>query len=119
MSILPTVFHIALAAEWRAAQARGLYEGSALCRRDGFIHMSTREQVPATLARFFTGRDDIVLLAIETGAIADRLRWDDVPGAGVFPHYYGALAVDRIREIGPLGPGADGVHVIPEMEAVS
>lgn len=118
MSIPRTVFHIVLAAEWREARSRGVYEGSALCRRDGFIHMSTREQVPGTLARFFKGRDDIVLLALDTAVIADRLRWDDVPGAGVFPHYYGALATTRIGEVGPITLGADGIHIIPEMEVL-
>ncbi|MFM2128984.1 MAG: hypothetical protein RL477_530 [Pseudomonadota bacterium] len=113
-----TVFHLALACDWLAARACGVYDGSDLCRRDGFIHMSTREQLPGTLARYFQGRDDVVLLAADTGSIADRLRWDDVPGKGVYPHYYGRLRVGQLRELGPVRLGADGVHVIPQMEAL-
>jgi uncharacterized protein (DUF952 family) len=116
------IFHIATADDWRAAQARGVYDGSALCRRDGFIHMSTREQVDATLARYFAGRDDIVLLAAETAPLAPRLRWEDVPGKGVFPHHYGALDVAWLRELGRVGLGADGrprLPVLPPENEVS
>lgn len=107
-----TIYHVALAAEWAAARATGVYEGSALCRRDGFIHMSTSAQLPATLARFFAGRRDLVLLAAETAALGSALRWDEVPGAGVFPHYYGALETARLSELGPLGLGPDGAHLL-------
>jgi uncharacterized protein (DUF952 family) len=109
-----TVFHIAAAEDWRRARESGAYAGSALCRRDGFIHMSTAAQLAGTLARFFAGRADIVLLAADAESLVPGLRWEDVPGAGVFPHYYGTLAVTRLRDLGPVILDPDGRHVLPD-----
>lgn len=112
-----TVFHVATAEDWRRARESGTYVGSALCRRDGFIHMSTAVQLAGTLARFFKGREDIVLLAVDVESMEHGLRWEEVPGAGTFPHYYGALEVTRLRDLGPITLGADGHHVLPALES--
>lgn len=108
-----TVFHVAKFEDWRRARESGVYAGSALCRRDGFIHMSTTAQLAGTLARFFKGRDDLVLLAADAESLAPGLRWEEVAGAGTFPHYYGALEVTRLRDLGPIALGSGGHHVLP------
>lgn len=112
-----TVYHIATAADLKAAEKAGCYAGSALCRRDGFIHMSTAAQLAQTLARFFAGRDDIVLLALDVAGIKDALRWEDVPGVGVFPHYYGAFAAGQYRVLGPIPRDGGGVHQVTALIA--
>jgi uncharacterized protein (DUF952 family) len=106
------VYHIATRQDWASAGA-GAYAGSALCRRDGFIHMSTAEQVPGTLARFFKGRDDLVLLGFDVATLGPALRWEAVPGAGVFPHYHGTIAPGLARLLGPIALAPDGVHLPP------
>lgn len=112
-----TVYHIATAADLAAAEKAGRYAGSALCRRDGFIHMSTAAQLTQTLARFFRGRDDIVLLALDVAGLADALRWEDVAGVGVFPHYYGAFGAGQYRVLGPIPRDGDGVHLVAALIA--
>lgn len=107
-----TVYHVAAAADVAAARD-GAYAGSALCRRDGFIHMSTAAQLAGTLARFFAGRGDLVLLELEVAVLAPRLRWEAVPGAGIFPHYYGTLSPAQYRVVGPLALGAGGLPALP------
>jgi uncharacterized protein (DUF952 family) len=44
------IYKICTAAEWRAAEAAGVYRGSAVDQRDGFIHFSTAKQAPETAA---------------------------------------------------------------------
>jgi uncharacterized protein (DUF952 family) len=107
------IYHIALAGDWARACDVGTYAGGATCRADGFIHFSTRDQVAATLERFFAGRDGLVLLAAEVADLGALLRWEEVPSGGVFPHYHGALAVARLHECGPIVLGGDGRHVPP------
>lgn len=109
-----TVFHVATAEDWHHARDSGRYAGSALCRRDGFIHMSTAAQLPSTLARFFNRREDIVLLAADVESLKHGLRWEEVPGAGTFPHYYGTLEVTRLRDLGPVALDPEGRHVLPD-----
>lgn len=111
-----TVYHIAAAGDWPPADAMAAYAGGPVCRRDGFIHFSTVDQLPATLARFFAGRDDLVLLAADTARLGAALRWEAM-AEGVFPHYYGTLPVALVRVLGPIRRGADGCHVLPLAEA--
>ncbi len=107
------VYHIATAVDWAAAERSGSYPGGALCRENGFIHFSGGDQVAGTLARFFAGRDDLVLLSAAADDLAPALRWEEVPGAGTFPHYYGVLATGTVRCHGPIPLGPDGRHLPP------
>ena len=56
------LFHIAALGEWHAT---GEDYAPAAFAREGFVHCSYREQVEATLARHYPGRDDLVLLEID------------------------------------------------------
>ncbi len=112
-----TVYHIATAADLAAAEKAGAYAGSTLCRRDGFIHMSTATQLAQTLAHFFKGRDDIVLLALDVPSLKEGLRWEEVPSVGVFPHYYGAFAAGQYRVLGAIPRDGDGVHQVAALIA--
>ena len=54
------IFKIVAAEEWRAAAAAGVFLGSAVDRKDGYIHFSTAAQAPETAAKWFAGRADLV-----------------------------------------------------------
>ena len=60
---MTTIYKICTAAEWREAERAGAYRGSAVDRRDGFIHFSTAEQAAETAAKWFAGQRDLVLVA--------------------------------------------------------
>ena len=45
------IFKIAGAAEWRAAEAAGVFAGAAVDRADGYIHFSTAAQAAETAAK--------------------------------------------------------------------
>ena len=57
------IYKIMTEAAFEEAMLAGRYEGSGDDRRDGFIHLSAAHQVGATLATYFAGQDDLVLLA--------------------------------------------------------
>jgi len=115
--IAQPIYHIATLTNWHQAMAEGRYHGSALCRVDGFIHMSTAAQVPDTLARFFEGRDDLVLLTADSAALGVPLRWDEVPGTGTFPHYYGVLDITQVRVLGLIMLDDEDNHVLSGLDA--
>jgi uncharacterized protein (DUF952 family) len=54
---------------------------------DGFIHMSTAEQVPMTVSRFFKDVDVVYLLKVPYAKVEGKIKWDET-GAGTFPHIY-------------------------------
>ena len=95
------IYHIAQQAEWEAQRASGSYKPSAF-ENDGFIHCSTKEQVSGTARRFFAGRNDVVLLTIDTEALSSPLRWEEGEPGELFPHVYGPLNVDAVARVEPL-----------------
>ena len=110
-----TLYKIASAAEWSAAETAGVYAGAAVDRADGFIHFSDRDSVAETAAKHFAGRDDLVLVAGDAAPLGDALRFEPSRGGDLFPHLYANLPLDAVLWEKPLPIGGDGRHVFPEM----
>ncbi len=106
------VFHIALAADWEAAQEAGDYRVSTLGRtleQEGFLHASFTHQWQGVRAAFYADvGDPLVLLEIDPGRLDVPLvveSPDGRPGAEAFPHVYGPLPVSAVVTVRPLdGP---------------
>ena len=106
------VYKILSGPEWRAAEAAGVFTGSAADRRDGFIHLSTARQLPGTAARHFAGQTDLLLIGFREGELA-ALRWEPSRGGELFPHVYGTIGTRLAVSIQPL-PVENGHHRFPE-----
>ena len=68
-----TIYKLLTRSEWEDAQAGGVYRGSSHDWRDGFIHFSTAAQLGETARKYFTGEPDLVLLAVDVGALKKLL----------------------------------------------
>ncbi len=110
-----TVYKICERALWRDAEASGVFGGAAIDLSDGFIHFSTAAQVSETAAKHFAGARDLVLVAVDAGALGGALKWEPSRGGALFPHLYGPLAITAVRWVKPLPLGAGGAHVFPEL----
>jgi uncharacterized protein (DUF952 family) len=93
------IYKIAPRAEWEAALADGVYRGSEVDRRDGFIHFSRAVQVDETLRTHFAGQPDLLLIAVDPAALGPALRFEVSRGGELFPHLYGDLPVSIAREV--------------------
>ena len=105
------VYKICTEDEWEAATWP--WAGSALDTRDGFIHLSTRDQVAETLRLYYAGVTDLRLLTVAVDRLRPRaLRDEPSRGGALFPHLYGRLPREAIvaSDPGPLGPG--GRHLL-------
>lgn len=112
----PVIYTMVQEADWQAAQAEGLYRGSADDRRDGFLHFSTAQQLRASAAKHRAGQPGLWLLAADTALLGEALRWEPAAGSrrpGLFPHLYAPLALSALRAATPLPLGPDGLHVFP------
>jgi uncharacterized protein (DUF952 family) len=102
------VYKVCVAAEWRVAVASGLYRGSAVDRRDGFIHFSTGAQLAETIRHHFAGQRDLMLVAVSPADLGPQLRWEPSRGGQLFPHLYGDLPVALARRVTPLEEPGEG-----------
>jgi uncharacterized protein (DUF952 family) len=110
------VYKIVATAEWAEAEAAGVFAGASVDRADGFIHFSTAEQAADTAAKWFAGRDDLTLAAIDAEALGEDLRWEPSRGGALFPHLYAALPMSAVAWSRPLPLGSDGAHVFGSLE---
>jgi uncharacterized protein (DUF952 family) len=65
------IYKIAPASLWRKAQDKGRFDGAPADIAGGYIHFSTAEQAEATAAKYFTGKDDLLLIAVDTKRLGD------------------------------------------------
>jgi uncharacterized protein (DUF952 family) len=107
------IFKICGEAEWRDAERQGVYRGSPVDARDGFIHFSTTEQIAETAAKHFAARADLLLIAVDAGALGEGLRFEPSRGGALFPHLYASLPLSAVRFVEKLPLGADGRHIVP------
>lgn len=116
MTTSRTIYKIAPAPLWQAAEAAGCFSGAPVDLADGYIHFSTATQVAATAAKHFAGQADLLLVAVNAEALGDALKWEVSRGGELFPHLYAVLPMQAVRWARPLPLGADGTHQFPEME---
>ena len=101
------IFKIVPRAEWEAES--GDYHGSAHDRADGFLHFSTASQLAETLRRYYAGRDDLMLVAVDPKALGRALKWEYSASRDEdFPHLYAPLSCDAMKWARPLIRKADG-----------
>lgn len=93
------LYKICPRADWETAAAEGVYRGSAVDLRDGFIHLSTAEQVEETLLRHFAGQTGLLLVGVDPADLGSALRFEVARGGALFPHLYGLLRTALAREI--------------------
>ncbi|NOU02773.1 MAG: DUF952 domain-containing protein [Novosphingobium sp.] len=91
----------------------GLFNGAPVDLADGYIHMSTDDQLQGTFDKHFAGQDDLVLARIDLTALRDPVRWEVSRGGALFPHLYGPLPLSAVSAHGPVERRADGTIILP------
>ena len=107
------IYKIFRADEWAHLQATGETNGAPIDVTDGYIHFSTAETVAETAAKYFSGAEGLVLLAVETEGLSP-LKWEPAREGVLFPHLYRKLRLDDVLWNKAL-PLIAGTHVFPEL----
>ena len=99
----PTVaYKVLTAMEMSELEQVGTFAGAPIDRADGFIHLSTAEQIEETVAKHFAGQDNLHVVAVDLEVLGDAVRWDTSRGGQLFPHIYAALPLSVVLAYGPL-----------------
>jgi len=114
MSEHPTTAYKVLTADEMATLERdGLFEGAAVDREDGFIHLSTASQLTGTVDKHFADADGLQVAAVDLGAFGATLKWEESRGGQLFPHLYEPLRLETVVAYGPLERDDDGTVRLP------
>lgn len=108
------IYKIATASAYAPARLSGQFDGMPIDARDGYMHFSTAFQLAETLRLHFAGQSDLVLLAVRTDDLGERLVWEPSRGGELFPHLYGGpLALASVVWEAPISVAADGSCTLP------
>lgn len=98
------IYHIALPEDWELYRHRPSYQPESL-ETEGFIHCSYEHQLEGVLKRYFTGRDKVVVLAIDTDKLLPKLIEEPSTGGEIYPHIYGRLNINAVVSAEPRDLG--------------
>jgi uncharacterized protein (DUF952 family) len=111
------VYKLLTRAEWAAAEAKGVFEGSAVDLQDGFIHFSTAAQAAETGRKYFSGLADLVIVGFDGAALGEGLKWEPSRGGDLFPHLYGTLPTALAVEVRDVALGVNGAPMLDGLKA--
>jgi uncharacterized protein (DUF952 family) len=94
-------YKILTADQWAQFQSEGIFTGAPVDLADGFIHMSTADQLDETLSKHFAGQTGLIIATIDLTVLGDALKWEVSRGGALFPHYYEALPMAAVVETKP------------------
>lgn len=91
--LMTAIYKIMGLADWDAARRTGKFAPAPVDLKDGYIHLSTEDQVLETARLYFAGRDDLVAVEFASEDFGSALRWEASRGGAQFPHLYADLPV--------------------------
>ena len=101
-------YKVLLPEQLAVLEGDGVFLGAPVDLVDGYIHMSTADQLAETIARHFAGRDDLQIATVDLEAFGDELKWETSRGGALFPHLYAPLSLGAVIAYGPLEFDEDG-----------
>lgn len=96
-----TAFKV-LTAEQMAVLEAGRFDGAPVDMADGYIHLSTFDQLTETVDKHFAGQDDLHVAEVDLEALGEAVKWEPSRGGQLFPHLYGSLPLEVVVAYGPL-----------------
>jgi uncharacterized protein (DUF952 family) len=109
----PTIAYKVLTAEQMRALEADAFQGAPIDLADGYIHLSTSEQLTETVDRHFAGQSDLWVAAIDLAALGDTIKWEESRGGALFPHIHGPMPLEVVIAYGPIERTEDGQIALP------
>ena len=97
-----------------ASVAAGRFVGQPIDKADGYIHLSTAEQLRETIRLYFAGLDDQVLFQLATAPFGAAMKWEASRNGALFPHLYADLPMNSLGQVADIDIAADGSVELPD-----
>ena len=106
-------YKVLTAAQMARLEADGTFAGAPVDLADGYIHLSTADQIDETVAKHFASQDNLHVAAVDLAALGEALQWEPSRGGALFPHIYAPLPLSAVLAYGPLDRDANGRIKLP------
>ena len=91
-----TAFKILTAEQWAGFSRDGVFHGAPVDLADGYIHLSTADQLQGTLDKHFAGQSGLIIAEVDLTGFGPELKWEVSRGGALFPHLYAPLPMSAI-----------------------
>lgn len=108
-----TAYKVLTADQMSTLERDGSFAGAPVDLADGYIHLSTADQLTETVDKHFAGQSDLHVAAVDLGSFGESLKWEESRGGQLFPHLYGPLLLEIVIAYGPLKRDDDGMVKLP------
>ena len=107
------IYHMTTNAAWSAVNSQQGYRPPSLAS-EGFIHLSTRDQILGVANGLYHGQQDSIILCVEEALVDAEIIYEDCYETGQdFPHIYGPLMPSAVTRIVAFPCNADGSFNLP------
>lgn len=89
-------YKVFTAEQWARFQSDRIFHGAPVDVADGFIHLSTEDQLQGTLDKHFAGQSGLVVAEINLDTLGDLVKWEVSRGGALFPHVYGRIELKDV-----------------------
>ena len=91
-----TAFKVLTAQQWADFERERVFRGAPVDSADGYIHLSTAEQLETTIAKYFAGQVGLMIAEVDLVQLGDKVRWEPARGGDLFPHIYAELPIHAV-----------------------
>lgn len=109
----PVAYKVLTAPQMADLLAQGQFSGAPIDLADGYIHLSSAEQLTETIDKHFGSQTDLYVAAVDLEPLGSAIRWEPSRGGQLFPHLYGELPLSAVLAHGPLERAEDGSVRLP------
>ena len=106
------VFKILKYQEW--FNNKNFYFGSKKDINDGFIHLSTYDQVQDTYKIHYYAQKNLIIVFFYIKDLNNKLKWENSRNNQLFPHYYGKIKKSLMVNFFELKTRFDNSHKFPK-----
>lgn len=92
-------FKILTSVQWTEFEREGVFHGAPIDHQDGYIHLSTSDQLEETLSKHFAGQQNLIIAQVDLTVLGNDVRWEEARGGALFPHLYTALPMTAVVSI--------------------
>ncbi len=91
-----TAFKVLTQQQWADFERERVFRGAPVDIADGYIHLSTAEQLEATIAKHFAGQSCLMIAEVDLVQLGDAVRWEPARDGDLFPHIYAELPIHAV-----------------------
>ncbi len=100
--------------EWEVFEETGVFLGTPLDFQDGYIHLSTAQQVVSTARLHFKDKGPLVLAEFAASDFGAQLKYEPARDGSLFPHQFGILRRSQVKQFWHLKDAPAGSYEFPK-----